>query len=173
MQVPQSDVMPFSIGIKKTPKFYSGTGKVITTTASGEMAQKLDLAYMLVRMVPSESVIPGWTGFNTILCQDDTPNVSRVGYLPVIDASPTEYSTINTILERSEKIADKLQLRYATLVFDEAVYAKAQHVRWKNDVFYDRFVVRLGEFHAIMSFVSAISKIFEDGGLKVCCGVTA
>lgn len=25
----------------------------------------------------------------------------------------------------------------------------------------------LGEFHAIMSFVSAIAKIFEDGGLKV------
>lgn len=80
-------------------------------------------------------------GFNTILQKDSTFNVSRVGYLPVIDASPTEYSTINEILTRSVKIADKLNLEYATLVFDEAVYAKIQHVRWKNDDFYNRFIV--------------------------------
>lgn len=54
-----------------------------------------------------------------------------------------------------------------TLVFDEAVYAKVQHVRWKNDDYYNRFVVRLGEFHAIMSYLGAVSKLFEDGGLKV------
>ena len=29
------------------------------------------------------------------------------------------------------------------------------------------FVVRLREFHASMSYLSAISKLFEDGGLKV------
>jgi hypothetical protein len=162
------DVMPFSIGVKKTPKFEEVTRQVTITTTSRDAARKLDFAYVLVKMVPSEDcVLPGWTGFNTLLCQYDIPQVSRVGYLPVIDASPTEYSTINTILKRSQAIADQLQLRYATLVFDEAVYAKVQHVRWKNDVFYNRFVVRLGEFHAIMSFLSAISKIFVDGGLKV------
>ena len=78
-----------------------------------------------------------------------------------------EYSTINAILKRGTDIADKLEPFYATLVFDEAVYFKVQHVRWKNEDFYKRFVVRLGEFHASMSFMSAISKVFEDGGLKV------
>ena len=38
---------------------------------------------------------------------------------------------------------------------------------WKNETFQNRFVVRLGEFHTSMSFLSAISKIFADGGLKV------
>ena len=57
------------------------------------------------------------------LCKDDIPNVSRVGYLPVIDVSPTEYSTINAIL-KSNDIADTLQLIYVTLVYDEAVYSK-------------------------------------------------
>ena len=149
-----------------TPHFLD-SGR-IPTTPSWEMAQKLDLAYVLLKMFPSdETVLPGWTGFHTILCQDDIPEVSRIGYLPVIDAPPTEYSTINTILKKSEDIANKLQLRYATLVFDEAVYAKIQHVRWKNEAFQNRFVVRLGEFHTSMSFLSAISKIFADGGLKV------
>jgi hypothetical protein len=105
-------------------------------------------------------------GFNTML-HDKIPDVQSVGYLPVINASPTEYSTINEILKRSKIIAEKLNLKYAVLVFDEAVYAKIQHIRCKEREFYDKFVVRLGEFHTIMSFLSALSKIFEDGGLKV------
>ena len=117
--------MPFSIGVRKTPTFICEQGITITTTVSSEMAQKLDFAYVLLKIVPNENkTLPGWTGFNTILCKDDIPNVSRVGYLPVIDASPTEYSTMNAILKRSNDIADTLQLQYVTLVFDEAVYSK-------------------------------------------------
>ena len=144
------------------------TGSITVKTAASEAAQLLDLTYVLLKMIPSDDlpVLPEWTGFNTLLRKDNILNISRVGYLPVIDASPTEYSTINTILKRSTEIADKLQLLYVTLVFDEAVYAKIQHVRWKNDTYYNRFIVRLEEFHAIMSFLSAVSKIFEDGGLK-------
>ena len=168
VKVPESDITQFSIGTKETPNFQVETRQAITMKPFGEMAQKIDLVYVLVKMVHSDShVLPGWTGFNVLLQQDNIPNVSRVGYLPIIDAPPTEYSTINAILKRSTDIANKLELRYATLVFDEAVYSKVQHVRWKNEDFYKRFVVCLGEFHASMSFMSAISKVFEDGGLKV------
>jgi hypothetical protein len=31
----------------------------------------------------------------------------------------------------------------------------------------ERFVVRLGEFHATMSFLSAIGNMFRDAGLQV------
>ena len=113
-----------------------------------------------------ETTLPGWTGFNTML-HEDIPDAQRVGYLPVINASPNAYSTIHEILKRSMSITEKLKLKYAVLVFDEAMYSKIQHVRWKERIFYDKFVVRLGEFHTIMSFLSAVSKIFEDGGLKV------
>jgi hypothetical protein len=44
------------------------------------------------------------------------------------------------------------------MVFDEAVYAKIQQVRWKTPEFVSRFVVRLGEFHTSMSYMSAIGK---------------
>ena len=161
LKAPQSDVVQFSIGVDEG-------NDVVTIMASRELALKLDLAYVLAKLLPLDNnILPGWTGFNTKLCENSIPVVSRIGYLPVVDASPTEYSTIKTILERSYAITDKLQLRYATLVFDEAVYAKVQHVRWKSELFYNRFVVRLGEFHAVMSFLSAISKIFVDGGLRV------
>ena len=109
-------------------------------------------------MPSDEQVIPGWTGFNINMCEDVIPPVSRIGYHPVID----------TILKRCTEIADRLQLQYATLVFDEAIYSKIQQVKWKNDNFYNRFIVRLGEFHVIMSFLSSNARIFQDGGLKVC-----
>ena len=168
LKVPQSDVVQFSIGVKKAPKFNDEGQDVVTIMASRELAWKIDLAYVLARLLPLDNdILSGWTGFNTKLCENSIPVVSRIGYLPVVDASPTECSTIKTILERTYAITDKLQLRYATLVFDEAVYSKAQHERWKSDLFYNRFVVRLGEFHAVMSLLSALSKIFVDGGLRV------
>ena len=174
IQMPLTDIVPYSIGVKMTPAFHSveldpECLELLLKENPTITAYKLDLAYVLVKHICStnEEVLPGWTGFNTMLCSNEIPDVSRIGYLPVIDASPTEYSTINTILTRSKEIADKLELKYAVLVFDEAVYAKVQHVRWKEETFFNRFVVRLGEFHTIMSYLSAMSKIFEDGGLKV------
>jgi hypothetical protein len=60
-----------------------------------------------------------------------------------------------------------LELHYAVLIFDEAVYAKAQQVRWKCDEFLTKFIFRLGEFHACMSYATAISCRFRDAGLQV------
>lgn len=53
------------------------------------------------------------------------------------------------------------------LVFDEAIYAKIQQIRWKEERYLSRFVVRLGDFHMAMAFCGAISKLFKDAGLKV------
>jgi hypothetical protein len=174
--MPTTDIVPYSIGVKKTPTFQSIELdpeclqlRPTLVDDSTQTASILDLAYILIKYIcaANEEVLPGWTGFNTMLFSKELPHVSRVGYLPVIDAPPTEYSTINTILTRSKEIADKLELKYAVLVFDEAVYAKVQQVRWREETFFNRFVVRLGEFHTIMTYLSAMSKIFEDGGLKV------
>ena len=131
-------------------------------------AKKKDLAFCLCRYLGKSSAIPNWTGFNTKLTVNkDIPTQSKLGYLPVIDASPTELSTVNEILNRSEEIANKLDLKYMCLVFDEAIYAKIQQIRWKEERYLSRFVVRLGDFHMAMAFCGAISKLFKDAGLQV------
>jgi hypothetical protein len=53
------------------------------------------------------------------------------------------------------------------LVFYEAIYAKIQQIRWKEERYLGRFVVRLGDFHMAMAFYVAISKLFKDSGLQV------
>ena len=105
-------------------------------------AKKKDLAFCLCRYLGRSSTIPNWTGFNTKLTVNrNIPTQSKLGYLPVIDASPTELSTVNEILSRSEEIANKLDVKYMCLVFDEAIYAKIQQIRWKEERYLSRFVV--------------------------------
>ncbi|KAK1885936.1 G polyprotein [Dissostichus eleginoides] len=84
----------------------------------------------------------------------------------VIEASPTEMSKVNTILKRSVQIADQLELDHIVLVFDQAIYAKAQQIRWKDVEFTKRLVIRLGEFHTCMSYLSILGKRFGDAGLQ-------
>ena len=96
--------------------------------------------------------VPNWTGYNTSLSKENIPQLSKITYMPKIDPPATELSTINAVLQRSTKIADELGLQYACLVFDEAIHAKIQQIRWKDVTCMDRFVIRMGAFHMAMSF---------------------
>lgn len=104
--------------------------------------------------------LPGWTGFNTLLKNTENQHFpkTKIGYLPVIDANPTDMSAVNCILKHSIKIAEDLGLESIVLVMDQAIYSKAQQIRWQNDQFQQRLVIRLGEFHTAMAFLAVIGK---------------
>ena len=131
------------------------------------LGRKVDYLYLVSRKDASENgkCLPGWTGLNTSIHQL-TRSVSTIGYLPIIDAPVTDMSTINTLSWHSISIAKRLNVPEIVLVFDEAIYAKAQMIRWKNRDLMKNLVIRLGEVHTVMSFCSAISKIFRNSGLQ-------
>lgn len=172
--VPDSAIVPYNIGEKKSHRFDSSAFELpavqlVNNTDVTSKMQKLDMAYVLIKTFGASNANPwpSWSGFNTLLCADNIPTVSRISYLPIVDGSPTEYSTLLEVLKRSISVIDSLELQHGILVCDEAVYAKVQQIRWKEDIFYDRLVVRLGEFHVTMCYLAVISKIFQDAGLKV------
>ena len=84
----------------------------------------------------------------------------------MIDSSPTELSTVAAILQRSVAIADELQLRHIVICFDQAIYSKAQTIRWQNPVYQERLILRLGEFHTSLAFMAVIGKHFENSGIE-------
>ena len=132
-----------------------------------DKAKSTELAFVFMKHVDSEAcTIPGWTGFHTHLQNDSVLEKSAIHYLPVIEASPTEMSTVNIILNRSLALADQLELEHIVLVFDQAIYAKVQQIRWKDANLTKRVVVRLGEFHTCMSFLAILGKRFADAGLR-------
>ena len=162
----------FQLGKKKSLKL-SHLSEFVSTDAKEhfqlqEIPRKLDLIFAICKLQSKEAPcrLPGWTGFNTLLHRE-VPTMSKISYLPIIDNPITEISTINEILRQSVEIADELELKQLLLVADEAVYAKIQQVRWKNDAYNQRCIVRLGEFHTIMSYCSCIGKRFKDSGLEV------
>lgn len=170
LPTPHAEIPPYVIGKKKSPNlqsiFRSSDLEEKVYVAVQHFAEKCDFAYAIIKMHYG-SCLPDWTGFNTLLAKDKIPLVSKIGYLPVIDASPTEYSTVHSVLCKSRDIASQLGIHYIVLVFDEAIYSKAQHIRWKNPEFMEKFIIRMGDFHAIMSFCGAIGKLFRDAGLQV------
>ena len=75
-------------------------------------------------------------------------------------------STVNEILCRSLALKDVLQLKEVVIVFDQALYAKATVIVWKNKNELKHVLLRLRTFHTIMIFLSILGKRFQDAGLK-------
>lgn len=126
-----------------------------------------NVAYVLckLRFGLQHILQPSWTGFFSHV-STTIPNINRISYLPIIDGSPADVSVVNTVLVWSLEIADELQQSAIVVVMDEALYAKAQQIRWMNPVLQHRLILRMGEFHGCMCFLGVIGKRFQDGRLR-------
>ena len=82
-------------------------------------------------------------------------------YLPSMHAA-TELSTVFEILNQSELIRRNLSL-------DQALFAKAAEVVWKQKDKFSHILLRMGTFHTICNALSIIGKLFQDAGLKDIC----
>jgi hypothetical protein len=163
VEVSSTEIQPIFLK-KKSP---SATFEVTAIDeSSGDRYDNICYVLAKFRCEEEEEVpLPSWSGFFTQLTTL-VPDKSRIGYLPIIDGSPTDLGVVNAVLSQSIDIADKLNQNSIVVVMDEAVYAKAQLIRWTDDVFQNRLVLRLGEFHVIMCFPGVIGKRFQDGGLS-------
>ena len=77
VQMPTTDIAEYHIGTKKTPTFHDineDTQSMLIDKSNGsdEAAHKLDLAYVLTKMVyaTDETPLPEWTGFNIMLIDE-------------------------------------------------------------------------------------------------------
>ena len=86
--------------------------------------QCVDIAYCFFSNLEEVDghILPGWIGYNKLRNSTTISPLSKRGYLPVIDASPTRMDTVYTIFEQSVAIADSLEL-YS---LDQAIYSKAE-----------------------------------------------
>ena len=150
-----------------TPTSYQSIIHEHSTNEHLQSKQSLDITYCLSKLQELNGhILPGWTGYNTLLNSTTIPPLSKLGYLPVIDARPTRMDTVYTILTQSVAIADSLELDNLVLVMDQAIYSKAQQILMQNDSFKERLVIHLGDFHTAMAYLRTIGKRFQDSGLE-------
>ena len=112
------------------------------------------------------NLTPSWTGFNilTRVGLDVTPD--KIEYLPTINAPATELSTVQEIMKNALDIADNLDLEEVPVCLDQALYAKATEVVWKEPVKYKKIVLTMGTFHTICTMLAIIGKRFREAGLR-------
>lgn len=123
-----------------------------------------DWTYLLMKCHDNNTLRHSWTATNIKtnkpLCK------SVLHYLPIIEHSPTDIATVNHVLKHALNMAKELRCPAVMVVFDQAIYCKAQMIRWTNPVLEEALVPRLGEFHTMMSFLSTIGKRYEESGLE-------
>ena len=138
--------------------------------AEARNAQAWNLTWAVARQTHVEDQrVPSWTGFHVQTRSKEDVREDVVAYLPTINAPATELSTVNEILRQSEDIRKRLYLDQIVVVLDQALYAKACEVAWKNRELYEKIILRLGTFHTICNLLSIIGKRFQDAGLSDVC----
>lgn len=164
---PATNIAVYQGGKKEGPKIAEINDQYFSVAQVLKLPRRIDLAYNVTKF-DIKGPLPSWTGFNQLLSQTEVLSKSAIGYLPIIDASPTEMNTVLTILQRSVEISKKLVLDVIVVVVDQAIYCKAQIIRWQNAEFAQKIVfrLRLGALHTAMSFLGCIGKRFKDGGLQ-------
>jgi hypothetical protein len=71
--------------------------------------------------------IPFWTEFHCLL-SEKRPDVTVVAYPPMIDARPTDMSTVPTTMKKCLDMSMDAGQEHAIQIFDQQLYAIAQHV---------------------------------------------
>ena len=72
-----------------------------------------------------DSSIPAWSGFNGLVSTKTVP-VAKIRYVPFINASPSDMSTIFTTLLKLVRISEELGQHHVLVTADLAIYSKAQ-----------------------------------------------
>ena len=87
--------------------------------------------------------------------------------MPFIRASPSDLSTIYTILNRLVELALEVGQSHILITADMAIYSKAQQVMWQKPPTLDgKVTMRVGGMHTTMALIASIGKLYGHGGLR-------
>ena len=111
-------------------------------------------------------LVPGWTGFQITIRKDMVILESIISYLDTLDSPATDQKTAFEVLCRGCEIRDRLKLKAVVCVFDQAFYAKAIEIFWKNKNVFENLVLMLGGFHLLMMLLGIMGTRYGDGGLR-------
>ena len=96
-QAPGDAIVPYYVGKKTDTQFFRFHNVEANDPLLKDHVKRLDFEYFLMKFFHNQSghqLLPGWTCFNILLRQSAIPPISRIRYLPIIDGSPSEYSTL-------------------------------------------------------------------------------
>lgn len=131
----------------------------------------MDQAWILSRSLPLKrlatceipQIVPSWSSVNSRL--EEKVVRTEIGYCPLWSTSPTEYSTVYSVMVAVNDMMEHLEQRYAVITFDQANYKIAKEIQWKRPEQYKDTIIRLGGFHILLNFLGTVGKMCASAGL--------
>ena len=80
------------------------------------------------QLVTDQQIIPFWTGYFRVIFKS-SPSFSKVAYPPIVDAKPTDMTTVYTNVKRCVEMCTKAGQQLSIQTFDKQLYAIAQQVK--------------------------------------------
>ena len=87
--------------------------------------------------------VSSWTGYNMMTGDNVSVKKDTFGKLPIINEPATNLSTIYEVLNNMLKTKKPLNIDEIVYVFDQALYAKAAELIWKQEDKYKQVVLRI------------------------------
>ena len=109
--------------------------------------------------------VPSWNGWlTTIFESPDT--LSVVDYMAPLNYPITEYSTVQEVIEISQKGSRELQQQYTFITFDLAVAKMGYSLVWQHQLLYNDVIIHMGIFHIIDNYLKAVGKLLVGSGFE-------
>ena len=148
----------------------------VSCSSEHEASRQLDLAWVFLRLCPTKLLeidfqrsekqkMPGWTVFHALI-STKVYFPTSIGYCQAIAAPPSDLNTVYTVLKRADSMFQRLGQSEVILTWDEALYSKAQIIKWRNPDEFKNVFNRLGGFHRATNFMRIIGTVMKDGGLE-------
>ena len=141
-------------------------------TPSDNMADAMLLVWRLGRQIRTsqlldvpydgETCLPGFSAFWARLLPHR--KASKIGYLPLIPASPTDPAVMKEEMTRLVNTSHALRDEWTVITGDQATYELALAIRQNHRDEFSNVVLLLGGFHQAHNYLKAICKIMRDSG---------
>ena len=86
------------------------------------------------------------------------PELTSVGYLPIIQAPAHHIDTLNTVVKRELHVAQSVEQEHVVLTVDEDLYPKLLELKWSVDQYKDILIPCLGGLHIAMNLLGIIGR---------------
>ena len=110
---------------------------------------------------------PMWFGFMQNISQVVHQGNAEIVILPNIDLNPSDYTCIYSTLLFDQDQARPLDIKTPCLTFDQLLWQKTQEIAVTKLL---DFIILLGGFHTLMSFVDSIGHFMQGSGLSEVLG---
>ena len=87
-------------------------------------------------------------------------------YLPPINASVTNFSTMDIVFQSIQRCAEKAHMPYANLTLDVRAAMNAYKLLWKYPEKYKNIIIHLDDFHFLKEGFAMLGKLVSGSGFE-------